>query len=155
MNNTKHTQNDYLFFVRFWKWIRNAPLRQNDNGTIHCGPQPSNMCMPKKCASLTCDGEVVDIALPWLDRTLCNICWTIRPTSTKLFDSMPVVSPIMMIYSQITASFLSSQQIVEEQKFSPVDCNIVFNMVGDPYNYSIFLPCIESWTRALSIDCDK
>ena len=91
--NLELTQNYDLLFVRFGKWIRNAALGQNDNGAIHGGPEPGDMCMPKKCASLPCDGEVVDVTLPWLYGALRDICWAISPTSSKLFDSVPDINP--------------------------------------------------------------
>lgn len=40
-------------------------------------------------------------------------------------------------------------------KVSPVDCNIVFNMVSDPYYYIVIFPCIDSWPWEFSIDSHK
>ena len=49
------------------------------------------MCMPPKGAPLASDGEVVHIALSWLNRALGYICRPIRPTGTYLPDPMPVI----------------------------------------------------------------
>lgn len=90
MNNELTKHND-LFLVRFRKWIRNAALRQDDDGAMHCGSEPGNMCMPKKCASLSRKSEIVDIVFPRLNWTLCNVCWPIVPACSKLPNTMPAM----------------------------------------------------------------
>lgn len=44
---------------------------------------------------------------------------------------------------------------MKAELFSPVDCDIVFNLVGDPYDHGIIFHCIESWPRELPIDSDN
>jgi len=75
--------------MRSWEWVGDAAFRQDNHGTMNCGPQPENMCVPKKRAPLTSDREIVDIALPWLNGALCNVCWSISPTRSQLPNAMP------------------------------------------------------------------
>ena len=76
--------------MRCREWIRHTKLRQDDNGTMDSGSKPENMSMPEERASLASDGEVVHVALPRLNRTLCDVCRSISPASSELPDSMPI-----------------------------------------------------------------
>lgn len=78
------------------EWIRHAELRQDDDGAMDSGSQPENMSMPEERASLAGDGEVVHVALPGLNWTLCNVCRSIGPASSKLPDSMPTTNIVFM-----------------------------------------------------------
>lgn len=57
-------EDDDDFLVGFGERVRNAALRQDDDSAVYGGPEPENVCMPKKCAPLACDCEIVQIALP-------------------------------------------------------------------------------------------
>lgn len=57
-------------------------------------PQPQDVRVPKKCASLARNGEVVHIALTWLDRALRDVCWSVGPSSSELSDTMPIQDKI-------------------------------------------------------------
>ena len=71
------------------KWIRDSKLGQNNDCAIESGSEPENMGVPEKGASLTGDGEVVDVALSWLDRALCYIGRPIRPSCPQLSNAVP------------------------------------------------------------------
>lgn len=83
------TEDDRDFLVRFRKRVRNAGLGEDDESAIDGGPQPRGMCMPPKRASLTCEGEVVDVAPPGLDGALSDVFWAIRPSAAQLPYAMP------------------------------------------------------------------
>lgn len=57
--------------------------------------------MPKQGPSLSSNGEVVCVCLVCLNWTLCNICWSIRPTTCLLPDSMPEKNSKITTYSQL------------------------------------------------------
>ncbi|CAN1779653.1 Transcription factor MYB88 [Linum perenne] len=46
--------------------VHDFRLGQYDDGSMDGCPQPKYVCMPKKSASLTCHGEVVDVGLTGL-----------------------------------------------------------------------------------------
>lgn len=75
--------------VGFGERVRDAGLRQDDDGSVHSRPQPQNVSVPPERASLAREGEVVDEVLPRLDRALGDICRTVRPPRSELPDSMP------------------------------------------------------------------
>lgn len=129
---------------------------------MNCCPEPSDMRMPKKCASLACDGEIVDIALPGLYWALGDICRPICPTSPKLSDSVPAVNyhNQINIYGHIGGSVIYRLTEIQTRKINlmiirPVDCNVVLDVVDDPYNHRIILPCQESRPWELPIDCNN
>lgn len=84
------SKNNDDFLVGFREGIRNSPLREDDNGAVDGGPEPENVCVPEKCAALACDCEIVHVALPRLNWTLCNVCRSVSPTGSELPNSMPI-----------------------------------------------------------------
>lgn len=83
------TQYKNLFHVGSRKRIGNPKLGHDDQGTMDSGPKPEDVCMPPKCASLACEGEVVHINLARLNWALGYVCWPISPTSPQLSNTMP------------------------------------------------------------------
>ena len=106
--------------------------------------------MPKQCASLTCDGKVIYIALPCRNWTLCNVCWTIRPTCSKLPDTMPAKlseqtnekgSILCLIFAGIFMN-CDLDWIKTGIWGSPVYGNVVFDMVDDFDKHCIVFPSV-------------
>ena len=86
------TKDDRNLFVWLGERIGHILLRKDDDRAIKSRSKPRDMCMPPKSPPLSYHCEVVDIALPGLNRTLGYICRPIRPTTPKLPDSVPVIS---------------------------------------------------------------
>lgn len=63
--------------------------RENDERSVDSCPKPLEMSVPKESPSLANNGEVVHIALPCLNGTLCDISWPICPPALELSNSMP------------------------------------------------------------------
>ena len=119
--------------VGFGERVRDAELRQDDDGTVHGGPQPQNVSMPPECASLAREGEVVDITLPRLDRTLGDICWTVSPPGAKLPDSVPNSS---------------SPTIINCSYYSIVNKNLV--QVAYQWMETLYLTWLTTLTKTVS-----
>nr|AFK45038.1 unknown [Medicago truncatula] len=83
------------------------------------------MCMPKKCSSLTSNGEIVCITMSRLNWTLCDICRSISPTCSQLPNTMPM------------------------------DGNIVVDLITNFDYHCIIFPGIKSGSRKLPINCDN
>lgn len=93
---------DFSFnWSREWIWH----TRVYDDGTIDCGTLPCYMSMPPKGSPLARNRELVCIRLAWSYGTLCNICWTVRPSSSQLLDSMP--APITFVHFGIQSQSIA------------------------------------------------
>lgn len=61
---------------------------------MESSPEPCDVCVPKKCACLPWNSEVMVIGLPWLDWTLSDVRCSIRPRCKKLPHTMPAQNTV-------------------------------------------------------------
>jgi hypothetical protein len=80
--------------VRHRERVGHAKLGEHDDGAVHGGAQPRNVSVPPQRAALPGDGEVVDVALPRLDRALSDVRRPVRPSRPQLPDAVPVVGEL-------------------------------------------------------------
>lgn len=92
------TEHDRHFLIRLRERVSNAFLRENDEWSIKVNSQPWQVCMPPQCASLTCDGKVVDVALACLDRALGYVGRSVGPLALQLPYSMPGIKTCFIFY---------------------------------------------------------
>lgn len=85
-----------------WGGIRGFGFGVDNDGSIHCGSQPMNMCMPKECSTLIQYCELVSVRLPTSEWALGDVSGPICPICQPLVDSMPAIkSPEINLISTI------------------------------------------------------
>lgn len=69
--------------------VGDAELRLDDNGAMNGGPEPEDVSVPPERSPLAGEGEVVDVALPWIDRALRYVRRPVGPPRPKLSNAVP------------------------------------------------------------------
>ncbi|GER47234.1 uroporphyrinogen decarboxylase [Striga asiatica] len=78
------------FLVGFLERVRLVFLGEDDDGPVERGPEPRDVGVPEKGSALAHYREIVNIALPSLDRALGYVRRPIGPSTAKLPNSVPV-----------------------------------------------------------------
>lgn len=83
------TKYNWDFFVGLRKGIAGTLFRMDDEGPMHCGPEPGAVSMPPQRPFLVLDCEPVRVAPPGHYWTLSHIFRPISPSCPVLMDSVP------------------------------------------------------------------
>lgn len=114
------------------------------------------MSVPEQSTPLPNYCEVVHIALTRLDWALSYVCWSICPLALKLSNPVPVTNielkhPYMCLSQSSQVGATINYVIIFV--CSPVDANVVLNMVNNFNYYSVSLSSNNRRPRELAIHC--
>lgn len=107
--------------------------------------------MPPESASLTCSGEVVDVALPGADGALRDVLRAIRPPALHLPYAVPAHVPVRT--HQTNAAVRGTRiRNSKPRIWIPVYGDVTANMVHHLNHETITFSDDDPWPRELPVD---